>query len=469
MKHTKTLAMLLSLAWTIGFTACDSDNDLREPLSQPTVTQGVGNYQSLSFSWEKVDNSVQYGYRLIDPNGRAVKSGVTQKTSVYISGLQPSTTYTLQVWAFAGMDSDFSTPPAITLTATTADLEKLATPEVTASSENGVTFRWDAVPNALEYSYTVTDSAGAVVISGTTVDTYVQLIGYPDGDYTISVAALGHDGYSQSETGTTTGTILVYEIYRVKGTYHSAALDSSWTATMVAYSDNSYSILAFYGVEGYNLDFSVNTSDKDNMFTITNGEYVNDTAVGYVTWQVPTGLSDPAMLIAYPWSNYCYFEGDAKRGAVNIGCYYGANYANWDYDTFTWNDMMSDITGTFKNHFVGGTSLFSNDWSWEEIDADNWTATIKEVDDDIVEIDGILLTDNPVYGIVDFESGTITIEPQEDYYTYYTFASGNAPEESVVATINTDGSITIPNFGVWYYFDGDGWYYYAIGTSTLTK
>ena len=70
---------------------------------------------------------------------------------------------------------------------------------------------------------------------------------------------------------------------------------------------------------------------------------------------------------------------------------------------------------------------------------------------------------------MDFESGTITIEPQEDYYTYYTFASGNGPEESVVATINADGSITIPNFGVWYYFDGDGWYYYAIGTSTLTK
>lgn len=461
--------MLLSLACTIGFTACDSDNDLRVPLSQPAVTQGNGNYQSLSFSWEKVDNAVQYGYRLVDPNGRAVKSDVTQKTSVYISGLQPSTTYTLQVWAFAGMDSDFSTPPAITLTSTTADLEKLATPAVTASSENGVTFRWDAVPNALEYSYTVTDSDGALVISGTTVEIYMQLSGYPDGEYTISVTALGHDGYSQSDAGTTTGIILVYEIYRVKGTYHSAALDSSWTATMVAYSDNSFSILSFYGVEGYNLDFAVNTSSSADKFSFRNGEYVYDADAGYKTWQVPTGLSNPSMLIAYPWDNWCYFEGDAKSGSVNIGCYYGANYANWDYDAFTWNDMMSVITGTFKNHFVGGTSLFSNDWTWEEIDVDNWTATIKKVDDEYVEIDGIFLTDNPVYGLVDFEVGTITIEPQEDYYTYYTFASANGPTESVVATINTDGSITIPNFGVWYYFEGDAWYYYARGTSTLTK
>ena len=80
MKHTKTLAMLLSLALAGGFTACDSDDDLRQALSQPNVAQNDASYQSLSFSWEKVDNAVQYGYRLIAPNGRAVKSDVTKKT-----------------------------------------------------------------------------------------------------------------------------------------------------------------------------------------------------------------------------------------------------------------------------------------------------------------------------------------------------------------------------------------------------
>ncbi|MDE6480035.1 MAG: hypothetical protein K2L45_07160 [Muribaculaceae bacterium] len=468
MKHTKTIAMLLSLACSIGFTACDSDTDLREALAQPSVTQGNSNYQSLSFSWEKVGNAIQYGYRLIDPNGRAVKADVTQKTSVQITGLQPATTYTLQVWAFACMDGDYSTPPAITLTATTAALEKLSTPTIIASSENGVTFRWDAVPNALEYSYTVTDSDGATVISGITGDTFIQISGYPDGDYTISVTALGHDGYSQSDTATATGTILVYEVYRVNGTYHSAELNSSWTATMVAFSDNTYSILAFYGVEGYNLDFSVNTSNAADMFAITNGEYVNDTAAGYVTWQVPTGLSEPAMLIAYPWYNYCYFEGNAKSGSVNIGCYNGANYANWDYDTFTWDDNMSAITGTFTNHFSGGSSI-NDSWTWENIDADNWIATIEKLDDETVEIDGLFWTDCPVYGIVDFSTGTITIEPQEYGTAGYVFASGDGPEVSVTATINQDGSITVPNFAMWYYFDGDGWYYYTLGTSTLTK
>ena len=473
MKHTKTLAMLLSLALAGGFTACDSDDDLRQALSQPDVAQSDANYQSLSFSWEKVDHAVQYGYRLIDPNGRAVTSDVTQKTSVSISGLQPATTYTLDVWAFAAMDGDWSTPPAITLTATTDALVQLATPVVTSSTDSGLTFLWDAVPNAVEYSYSVADAEGSVVRSDTTSDTYVTLSGMPNGEYTITVIALAHDGYSQSEAATATGSILISELYRVEGTYRSAQLDSSWDATMVAYSDGSYSILAFYGVEGYNLDFKVNASTPDDMFEITNGEYVNDTAAGYVTWQVPTGLSDPAMLIAYPWSNYSSFEGDSQSGTVSIGCYHGANYAYWDTDTFTWPatatvDPMGAITGTFNNHFVGGSSLLNADYSWEEIDADGWTATIKKVDDETVEIDGLFWTDCPIYGIVDFQAATITIEAQE-YGAYYRFASGSGANDTVVATINADGSITVPDFAMWYYFDDGGWYYYTLGSCTLTK
>lgn len=469
MKQTKTLAMLLSLALAAGFASCDSDNELRDALSQPNVTQGNTNYQSLTFSWEKVAGAIQYGYRLTDPNGRAVKADVTQKTSIRITGLQPSTTYTLQVWAFAALDGDYSTPPAVTLTATTADLQQLAAPVVSASSENGVTFSWNAVDNAREYSYSIADASGTTVKTGTTSDTSVSLSGYPNGDYTITVIALGHDGYSNSEAASATGTILVFELYRVEGNYHSAQLDSDWTATMVAYSDNSYSILAFYGVEGYNLDFAVDTSNAEDMFSFLNGEYVYDDAMGYTTWQIPTGLTDPAMLISYPWYNYCSFEGTAESGKVTIGCYYGANYAEWDEDTFTWADTLAAITGTFNNHFAGGTSLFNDDWNWEEFDTEWYEVTIKAIDDEVVEIDGLFATGYPIYGFVDLEAGTITIEPQEEYYDWYTFASGNDPAESVIATINADGTITVPNFALWYDFGGGDWYYYALGTCTLSK
>ncbi|MDE5812883.1 MAG: fibronectin type III domain-containing protein, partial [Muribaculaceae bacterium] len=398
---------------------------------------------------------------------------VTQKTSIRSTEVQPSTTYTLQVWAFAAMDGDYSTPPAVTLTATTADLQQLAAPVVSASSENGVTFSWNAVENANEYSYSIADASGATVKTGTTTDNSVSLSGYPNGDYTITVIALGHDGFSNSEPATATGTILVFELYRVEGTYHSAQLDSDWTATMVAYSDNSYSILAFYGVEGYNLDFAVDSSNTDDMFSFLNGEYVYDDAMSYTTWQIPTGLTDPAMLIAYPWNNYSYLDGDRQKGSVNIGCYHGEGYANWDYDTFSWpaapdDDPMAAITGTFTNHFVG-TSSINDDWEWEDIDASDWKATIKKVDDKTVEIDGLYWTECPVYGIVDFEAGTITIEAQEYGDTYYTFASTAGATESVVATINADGSITVPDICLWYYFDGDGWYHYMYGTSILTK
>ena len=86
-----------------------------------------------------------------------------------------------------------------------------------------------------------------------------------------------------------------------------------------------------------------------------------------------------------------------------------------------------------------------------------------------MEIDGIFWTGCPIYGIVDFNAGTITIEAQEYGDTDYTFASGDDPTASVVATINPDGSITVPKFAMWYYFDDGGWYYYTLGTSTLTK
>lgn len=473
MKHTKTLAILLSLAMATLFSACNENEDLKQALSSPTVAQENANYQSLSFSWNKIDNAVQYGYRLIDPNGRVVNADVTQKTSVIFNGLKPSTTYTLEVWALAGMDSNYSTPPAVTLTATTDGLVQLSTPVVTSSSDNGLTFLWEGVPNAMEYSYIVKDAEEGIVAAGTTENTYVQLMGLPNGEYLISVTALGHDGYSDSATASATGSVLISELYRVEGIYHSAELDSSWSATMVAYSDNTYSILSFYGVDGYNFDFTVNTANTNDMFTILNGEYVNDTAAGYVTWQVPTGLSDPAMLIAYPWYNYCYWEGDSQSGSVNIGCYHGAGYAIWDYDTFTWpavsdNDPMAAITGTFNNHFVGGSSI-NDTWIWEDIDAPDWHATIKKIDDETVELDGLYWTESPVYGIVDFEAGTITIEAQEYGDTYYTFASTRGATDPVVATINADGSITVPDMCLWYYFDGDGWYYYMSGTATLTK
>lgn len=471
MKKNKLIAMLLSLACTAGFTACDSDNEIKELLESPSVAQEASTYRSLTFSWNQIDNAVQYGYRLVDPNGLAVKSGVTHATSVNITGLQPATTYTLNVWAFSAMDGDYSTPPAVTITATTESLTPLAAPEVTLADSERLEASWKKVTGAKQYSYTVSKDGSAIVSDVTTSTSFTKVL--PSGTYSVSVTALANGKYSNSPEGAATVTLNVTELYTVAGQYYSAALDKTWEAKMTAYSNGAYTIFNYYGVRDYNLEFANTPSNKNNKFSFLNGEEVNDEAAGFKTWQIPTGSWLYPTLIAYPWDNYSSVSGDSESGQVTIGNYYGPNYATWGEDTFTWpvptdEDPMAFITGKFNNHFVG-ESMINDSWEWESLDAPDWEATIKKIDNETVEIDGLFWTDSPVYGIVDLEAGTITIEAQEYGDSGYQFATKNSESESVVATINDDGSITVPDFGLWYYFDGDGWYYYMYGTATLTK
>lgn len=472
MKKIKFIAMLLSLACAAGFTSCDSDDDIKAALERPTVTQDATAYNSLSFSWNKIANAVQYGYRLVDPNGSAVNSGVTQATSVKFTSLQPSTTYTLNVWAFSAMDGDYSTPPAVTLTATTDGLTPLAAPEVTLAASERLEASWERVTGAKQYSYTVTKDGALVVSDVTSSTSFTQVL--PAGTYSVSVVALANGKYSNSPAGTATTTLNVTELYTVTGQYYSAALGKAWEAKMTAYSNGAYTIFNFYGVNGYNLEFANTPSNRNNKFSFLNGEEVNDEVAGYKTWQIPTGSWLYPTLIAYPWDNYCSVAGDSESGEISIGNYYGPDYANWGSDTFVWpapsdDDPFAKITGTFTNHFVGWSSLENDNYDWEQIDANNWTATIKKIDDETLEIDGLYWKDTPVYGVLDLEAGTITIEAQEYGDSWYTFASTSGGTDSVVATINEDGSITFPNICLWYDFGDGDWWYYMYGTSTLTK
>lgn len=474
MKQTKIFAMLLSLACSVGFYSCSDDDDAKAPLSNPVVTETSGSYNSLSFSWEAVKDAVEYGYRLSDENEIVETAGVTHDTSVNFTGLTPATTYTLEVWAFAAMDGDYSTPPAVTLTATTDPLVKLATPaNLIVTTENGYVASWDVVADALDYEYKITDADGAVIQENQTRNTSVNIAGLPEGDYTFTVYAVAHDGFSVGDAASVQFRVEASVVFSVKGTYYSAQLGASWNATMEYYSNGVYSILAFYGVEGYNLDFKIDESNQSDMFSFVNGEYVWDDAAGYETWQIPTGLSDPSKLITYPWYNYSYMAGDRTEGEVGIGCYYGDNYANWAYDVFSWPSENSgdltvdDLVGTYDNHFVGGSNLTNNDWEWEEFDG-TWDATITKVSNNSVEIDGLFFAGCPVTGTVDFSEMTITFQPQE-YDQWYTFAAGDDPSAPVVGYINGSGSISIPDFCAWYQFDNGEWYYYLLGTSELTK
>lgn len=239
---------------------------------------------------------------------------------------------------------------------------------------------------------------------------------------------------------------------------------------MEAYPDGTYSILAFYGVDGYNLDFKIDTANEKDMFSFVNGEYVV-VASYYETWQIPTGLSSPSELIAYPWSNYSYMTGDQSEGEVGIGTYYGENF-EWGYDIFTWpvedsGYTVDDLVGVYNNHCYGWDSI-NDTWEWVEFDATDWEATIEKVSDYTISVDGIYWLECPVVGTVNFQEMTVTFSPQ-DYYDGYVFASNETISTPVEGYINADMSITIPDFALWYDFGGGECYTYLEASCDLTK
>lgn len=472
MKKNTIFAMLLSLACSAGFVACDDDVVVKEPLPAPTLSNEAGNFQSLSFNWDKVENTIQYGYKLFDPDENVVDAGVTTKTTATFSGLQPATTYTLRVWAFSGMDSDYSTSTAAELTATTDALVKLSTPTLTISNEDGtIQVTWISVADAEEYEYVIRDASNQAVSSGSTTSTSYIIRGLDEGDYTfVLTATTTQEGYVSSDTATASFHVDKAEAWRATGTYYSESLNQTWDATIVAYSNGSYSILSFYGVEGYNFDF---TPAADGSITIDNGAQGGDSSFQY--WIVPTGLSSQPEFYPYPWggNTYCGFEGGKTGGNIWLGNYYGSGFEGWGEDTFTWKGVsgsvtsVEDLVGTYVNHAWGFTYLGNDYENGEDYEAYDWAATVEKIDDTTVSIDGLYWLDCPVIGKVDFAASTITFDPQE-YGTYYTFSGVDGYDYPVVATFEQDGTINIPEYCLWSEYAGV-WYWYLYAQNELTR
>lgn len=462
MKKTNIFAMLLSLACAAGMTACDEDA-VKQELQAPVVSETAGNYQSLDFEWTPVANTTQYGYKLYDPEGIVVEAGVTQDTKAHFSELLPSTTYKLLVWAFAGPDTDYTTSPAAELTATTGALIKLETPSgLTVTDANGaVTATWNAVQGAESYSYALSSSAG-MISSGTTVKTSVKISGLEEGDYTFSVSALTTaGGYLPSDAATAELYLAstVTESWRANGTYYSEIMGRSWNATIIAYSDGTYSIPAFYGVEGYDFNFTV---ESNGMITILSG-----TPNGDYYRTVPTGVESVGDLFVYP-SEYQYtgFDGSSKGGDIWIGYYDQYWNETWYTDSFNWNGMSSSITiddlvGTYNNHSWGSTWI-TDDWSELVFDDSDWTATVEKIDADTISLDGLYYTECPIIGTFNASAMTITFQPQT-YAEWYVFAATSDPGDPVVAKVSSDGTISFPEYKLFY-----DTYYYLIAESVLT-
>lgn len=451
MKRLYYLLLLAIASVCTTLTSC-SDDVVKTPLQAPVVSEGTKTVSTLSFSWAPVEGASQYAYELYDADDKLVSGygGVTTATSYIATGLKHNTTYTLKVWAYSPIDGNRTTSPVATLTAKTNAPQPLNKPQDAETSINGtsVTVTWPQVDHATSYTYTLT-SEGETVNSGTSTGNSVTFGDLAVGDYTLSLIAQSSDeNYSDSEPFSVTFSVVItkQEQWRATGTYHSAALDKDFIADIVSYDDGTYTIEQPFGVEGYNISFSV---DEETGILIPQNAITDSDGWTYF---YPSGEYYTASYLGD--ASYSNFEGNKNKGELWFATYLyrtdRTQVGDWGYDTFTWENAaptVEDICGTYNAHVTGYD--YFDFTAWATIDRTD-EVTITDNGDGTVNIYNFYDWEENFTAKVDLEAGTLTISPTQNWGGYYTFADADDETVAVTGTINSDKSITFSNFGAWY-------------------
>jgi hypothetical protein len=192
----------------------------------------------------------------------------------------------------------------LVLTGTTLSFIQLEAPVVTANPAARTQISWAAVENATTYTYTYEKDGETV--TGTTNDTSFTIDFLPlDTDVTVQVTASNEEDelYTPSETASVVAKRTRNEVSRVKGIIDG----TSTQVTCVSYDDNSYTLEGWYGVEGYDLTFLV---DTQNDWIVTDTYYG-----GGFNWAA-TGVDVNGMWFVTTYSGYSGFYGTMRKGGV---------------------------------------------------------------------------------------------------------------------------------------------------------
>lgn len=208
------------------------------------------------------------------------------------------------------------------------------------------------------------------------------------------------------------------------------------------------------------------------MFQILNGS--RGTLPGWDTWDVPTGISWPDHLVAYPWYNYSYMSGDRDSGEIGIGNYIAADLSDtgslsWCYDVFTWGTVVEgpltidDLIGLYHSSFEYIENDSFTNWTDESYTSDTDEAVIEFEDNTHVSLDGFMWSGCPVVGEYNADAMTITFPAQlfGAVYAdgaYYSLGDTNDINGSLIATVTNSRSLHMENVGIWYtWSDGSTW------------
>lgn len=255
--------------------------------------------------------------------------------------------------------------------------------------------------------------------------------------------------------------------WTAEGTFTQGDTAETWTATLTAYTDGSYALKNWFGVEGYDFCF---TPDADgSLKSVQRDTYSwND---GSDWYGVPTGTTDDD---GYNITYYVGTEGFSFSGDKNGGTITMKEYYTTENDLFTWEaatevkPTIDDLVGTYSAHHTG------EDYAMIDYDAEDWAefdltldVEVTKVDDTHISFLDPLWNYYEVIGEVDMENMTITFAPI--VLGGYTFCAYDAPETAVVATIDENLTIRMSEW-TYYYADDDYAFSYVYGAVTeMTK
>ncbi len=250
------------------------------------------------------------------------------------------------------------------------------------------------------------------------------------------------------------------------GTFTQGDTAETRTVTLTAYTDGSYALKNWFGIEGYDFRFTPNADGTLNSVQRTTYRW-NE---GGDWYGVPTGTtdSDGYNVTYYAGSEGFSFSGDQNGGTITMKEYYAA-----EKDVFTWGaasevkPTIDDLVGTYSAHHTG-YDLYLIDYNaadWAAFDLTN-DVEVKKVDDTHISITDPIWNYYEITGEVDMEKMTITFD-HTTYFSSYTFCVYEQPNTPVVATIDKDLTIRMSN---WTYYYEEYAYSYADNTETaMTK
>lgn len=171
---TSAVAVALTLGSTISFTACSDDEEVNneEPLttlSVPVVAEVADSditETSLQFSWDAVSEATTYSAQIrLSESGDIYREQITENTTVKFEGLTDNTTYYFRVRANyeynESRNSAYSDWVVVTTVESDPTLPALDVPsnvicDASQTTTSSLTFVWDAVDNAKEYTVLLT-------------------------------------------------------------------------------------------------------------------------------------------------------------------------------------------------------------------------------------------------------------------------------------------------------------------------